>query len=60
MDTGCTICKGALWVCVDHVEPWPHEGCGAEGMACACNPHGEVMWKEVYAVRDRDPDEPLQ
>lgn len=40
---GCDACKGHGWVCVNHpTVPW-NDGkgcpCGAEGMACICNPN---------------------
>jgi hypothetical protein len=45
----CHHCRGERWVCVDHLQPWPHEGCDAEGKACICNPDAAVAWREVYA-----------
>ncbi len=45
----CQQCLGERWLCVDHLVPWPHEGCDAEGKACVCNPNAEVAWREVYA-----------
>lgn len=56
----CPTCKGALWLCVDHREPWPHEGCDAEGMACVCNPNGAVAWGEIYADNSERDDGPPQ
>lgn len=55
----CPVCRGALWLCADHpTEPWPHEGCGAEGFACVCNPDGAVEWREIYS--EVPPDGPPQ
>src|SRR5688572_16275669 len=50
---GCPICESNEpgWVCEDHPDkPWEHDGCGAPGMRCVCNPNGDVRWRKVYAT----------
>jgi hypothetical protein len=58
----CPICQHSTepgWVCEDHPDqPWEHDGCGAAGAPCACNPLGGVSWHAVYAELPRE--EPLQ
>jgi hypothetical protein len=65
---GCSICMSGCapgwvyepgWVCEDHPDkPWEHDGCGAPGMRCACNPNGDVGWKQVFATTDPERDKP--
>ena len=51
----CAFCGGSGWLCADHPTlPWEHDGCGAEGAPCVCNPSGAVQWKEIYAERADD------
>ena len=49
----CPLCRHSKepgWLCAEHSGlPWEHSGCGAEGARCVCNPHGLVVWREVYA-----------
>jgi hypothetical protein len=48
--TSCPVCHGELWVCEEHPDkPWEHDDCGAAGLACVCNPHGAVAWREIIA-----------
>lgn len=60
----CPVCAGAAepgWLCEEHPgKPWQHDGCGAAGMPCVCNPAGAVLWGELYAGDDAPGDEPLQ
>jgi hypothetical protein len=59
----CPICEGSAapgWLCEEHPDqPWEHDGCGAAGMKCVCNPFGAVQWKTVLAEVPRGPDEAL-
>jgi hypothetical protein len=42
--------RSARLVCADHPnKPMEHDGCGAEGARCQCNPDGVVPWHHVYA-----------
>lgn len=48
----CPLCEHSRepgWLCAEHGKAWEHDGCGAEGMPCRCNPQGEVEWREVFA-----------
>jgi hypothetical protein len=49
----CPLCRMSMepgWLCAEHPgQPWEHDGCGAEGVACECNPDAQVLWREVYA-----------
>ena len=68
MDAECAICKGARWVCEDHIDkPWSGASdapdachCGGAGAPCpACNPcdaeHKPEMpegYKSIIDARD--------
>jgi hypothetical protein len=35
--TGCSICRGAGWICADHQDrPWQHDACVGARMSCVC------------------------
>ena len=56
--SSCPFCEGSGWVCADHPSlPWEHDGCGAEGARCICNPLGAVQWTEIIGKVPKD--EPL-
>ena len=56
--SSCAFCEGSGWVCADHPSlPWEHDGCGAEGARCICNPIGAVQWTEI--IGEVPKDEPL-
>lgn len=38
----CHQCKGLLWVCETHGEPWNQDCCNAPGEPCECN-KGEIV-----------------
>jgi hypothetical protein len=45
IDKNCKLCKGAGWVCENHLDvPWVNgnECCGGAGAPCVCNPDGEL------------------
>jgi hypothetical protein len=52
----CDLCAGSEepgWLCEEHPDkPMGHDGCGGAGMACVCNPHAQVAWKEVYCSNE--------
>jgi hypothetical protein len=58
--TMCPLCERSTepgWLCAEHPGlPWEHDGCGAEGVRCVCNPTGAVLWREIYA--EVPPEEP--
>jgi len=57
--SSCAFCAGSGWVCADHPGlPWQHDGCGAEGAPCVCNPSGAVQWRKIIAEAPND--EPRQ
>lgn len=60
MKLGCARCTGSAepgWVCEEHPDkPWQHDGCGAAGARCACNPEGRVHL--VRVIGSDVPDAP--
>jgi hypothetical protein len=65
LSPSCPLCRDSAepgWLCADHPGlPWGHDGCGAEGAPCICNPTGAVLWREIYAEAEPPPgnDTPL-
>lgn len=57
----CPLCQGSTargWLCADHPDkPWEHDGCGAEGVRCVCNPEGELIDAEVLIDNRERPQE---
>jgi len=56
MDSECTVCHGARWVCEDHIDkPWDGASddagachCGGAGAPCpACNPSDSEQRPEM-------------
>lgn len=47
---GCELCEGTGWVCENCGTRWELKGggvCCGSGVACECNPDGEVEWQAV-------------
>jgi hypothetical protein len=49
----CPLCHTSLepgWLCEKHAgQPWGQARCGGAGAPCACNPAGQVLWRQVCA-----------
>jgi hypothetical protein len=53
--SSCPICAGMGWVCEEHPDkPWEHDGCGAAGAPCICNPTGHVDMPTVFEQVPQD------
>ena len=57
----CPRCHGCRWVCVDHpMAAWDEgcevDGCGAEGVACICNPEAEMPpgFQGIASLQDEE------
>jgi hypothetical protein len=59
----CPFCRDSAepgWVCAEHPDqPRGHDGCGAPGVPCVCNPKSAVRWAQVYVEASHPGNEPL-